>query len=67
MHAASEVGQLTVNEMELEVGKGAVTVQMKLPGQSLLNVPLSPYTSGCSHSKSLFKRHSTGKAEYPRV
>lgn len=42
----SEVGQLTVNEMELEVGKGTVTVQMKLPGQSLLNVPLSPYTSG---------------------
>lgn len=29
----SEVGQLTVNEMELEVGKGAVTVQMKLLGQ----------------------------------
>lgn len=63
----SEAGQLTVNEMELEVDKGAVTVQMKLPGQSLLSVPLSTHTSDYSHTNSLFKRHSTGKAEYPQV
>lgn len=59
----NEAGRLTVNEMELLVDKGAVTVQMKLPGQSLLNVPLNPYTSYYSHSNSLSKRPSTGKAE----